>query len=262
MPELKSDDGALLHYEERGAGRPVLLLHSLGGSGAMWADTVDALSNGMRVITLDARGHGASGDEGDFTVERYATDAIELLSQLELESACLVGLSMGAQAAMLVASTRAGSVTHLVLADTHLGGMGAETAHERRRSTSARIAEIGPEAFALEYTRSRLMPSTGDDVVRQFSAMVVRTLPDIYPTLQHSIAMQDLEAPARLIASRTLVMVGDSDRSTPVERARAVQGAIANAGLAVIPEANHLSNLDNPVFFNARLKSFLLETDV
>lgn len=255
MPDLTLGDGTVA-YERHGDGAPVVLLHSLGGAGAMWQSTVAALASRCQAFTLDARGHGESSDDGEISVDQYARDAIMLVRQLGLRDVRLVGLSMGAQAAMIAAAELGDTVVKLVLADTLLGagGVGAE---ERLAVTRARIAEIGNAAFAMDYAKSRTLPTTDVTAVADFAHLVERTLPEIYPRLQYSIASQSLHATARGLKTDTLVLVGDKDISTPPEKAQEIAAAITGAGLLIVPDANHLSNLDNPDFFNEAVARFI-----
>lgn len=255
MPDLTLADGTLA-YERRGSGPPVLLLHSLGGSGSMWETTIAALAARCEVYALDARGHGASADDGELSVGQYARDVIALVRHRDLGDVRLVGLSMGAQAAMIAAAELGDSVSRLVLADTLLGAGGVGAA-ERLAATRSSIAQVGNAAFARDYARSRTLPSTAEAVVNGFAKLVERTLPDVFPQLQYSIANQLLHDTARGLKVETLVLVGDRDVSTPVERAQEITAQVARSRLVVIPGANHLANLDNPEFFNAAVARFV-----
>ncbi|WP_406266286.1 alpha/beta hydrolase [Nocardia sp. NBC_00881] len=96
MPYLELPDGVPMYYEDHGAGRPVVLIHGWTMNTTFWAQNVPALSEGNRVITVDLRGHGASGKTDDgHTLAQYARDIRSLLRHLALDDVCLVGWSMG-----------------------------------------------------------------------------------------------------------------------------------------------------------------------
>jgi pimeloyl-ACP methyl ester carboxylesterase len=254
MPTLAVAD-ATLHYSIAGTGPAVLLLHSLGGAGEMWNATISALSAGYTVIAPDARGHGRSSDGGEISVRQFAKDSAAILEGVGIGAAHVVGLSMGGQAAMHLAMHAPEMVHGLVLADTSLGGRGG--AEERVAGIRKRIAEIGAEGFAREYTLSRTMPETDEATKTAFAALVLKTLPDIYARQAYSISCEDLRATAGTIAAPTLVIAGDHDASTPPEMGRQLRDAIPGAAMSVIRSANHLSNLDQPGRFNALLRQFL-----
>ena len=221
----------------------------------MWSTTCAAIAEDHTAITLDARGHGKSDPHGEISVEQYATDALTLLDHIGVATALVIGLSMGGQAAMHLALRAPQRVRGLVLADTSLGGRGG--AAERMAQTRARIEMIGAEAFAEEYTRSRLMSDIDERVVEEFASLVLKTLPDIYVRQVGSIASQDLRATALVIAAPTLVIVGANDVSTPPQIAEQLRKAIPGAGIEKIAAANHLSNLDRPDAFNGAVAAFL-----
>jgi 3-oxoadipate enol-lactonase len=248
-------DGDSLHYAVEGSGPPVILLHSLGGSLAMWETTFRALTPHFTVAAFDARGHGDSGGNKPFTMERFAGDAVALADRLGFARFHVVGLSMGGRAAMRIAIDSPERVAGLVVADTSAGG-GAGGA-DRLAAVRRRIAEAGHEAFAREYTLSRLMPATPASVVDAFAGDVCRTLPDVYLTTLGAIVGEDLTGQVGAITARTLVVVGANDVSTPPDAARALAAAIPWARLEIIADANHLANLDQPEKFNAVVAGFL-----
>ena len=99
--------GVPIHYIERGAGTPVVLVHSYGGDlESQWIETgvLDALARGHRVIALDVRGHGKSGKPHD--PEAYgaeiAWDIVRLLDHLGIPKAHIAGYSMGAHIVALL----------------------------------------------------------------------------------------------------------------------------------------------------------------
>src|SRR5687767_3948335 len=97
---MKTDDGAEIHFTERGTGEPLLLLHGLTGTGGDWRHVfdLDALAETHRVIAPDARGHGTSTNpSGEFTFRRCALDVIALMDHLQVPSARIVAMSLGAK---------------------------------------------------------------------------------------------------------------------------------------------------------------------
>ncbi len=98
-------------------GQPVVLLHGLGDSGPDWAPVVEGLAAAFRVFVVDLRGHGDSDRPGDYSFELMRDDVLGFLAAMRLERVALVGHSMGAVVAVLVAQAAPERVTHLVLED-------------------------------------------------------------------------------------------------------------------------------------------------
>ena len=88
--------GVRLAYDDRGSGRPVLLVHGVSMSRRFFERNLDPLAQRFRVVSVDLRGHGESpASEGGHTVAQYARDLHELIDRLDLQGAVAVGWSMG-----------------------------------------------------------------------------------------------------------------------------------------------------------------------
>ncbi|MGA9870428.1 MAG: alpha/beta hydrolase [Rhodococcus sp. (in: high G+C Gram-positive bacteria)] len=95
---------------------PVVLVHGMGGDSGTWDRFAAALTaRGRRVISIDLRGHGRSAHTADYTFETFGRDVAAVLAHLDLQSVDLVGHSLGAYAASLVAQDRPRTVRSLVL---------------------------------------------------------------------------------------------------------------------------------------------------
>lgn len=111
-------EGARLYYQSAGAGRPLLLLHGLGSNSHDWEFQIPEFARHFHVIAPDLRGHGASARTGGYSVERFAADTWQLLDQLGVPQADVLGYSMGGAVAMQMALDRPGGVHRLVLSNT------------------------------------------------------------------------------------------------------------------------------------------------
>lgn len=103
-------DGDRLFYSVDGRGPGVVLLHSLGGSSAMWESLTAHLSSDFTIVAFDARGHGRTSAKVPFTIARYAQDALALMEHLQLAQFHVLGISMGGRAAVRVALARPDAV--------------------------------------------------------------------------------------------------------------------------------------------------------
>jgi pimeloyl-ACP methyl ester carboxylesterase len=138
-------DGLELAYETYGDGEPVVLLHGFTSVGSTWVHNgwVDALvAAGLRAVTLDFPGHGASDaprDDDQCAPLRLAHDVVELLDHLDVSRALLVGFSMGAGVALQVDRTRVAALVVGGIGDAALHEMAPDvlTASERVRRNAA-----------------------------------------------------------------------------------------------------------------------------
>jgi 3-oxoadipate enol-lactonase len=117
MPFFKSNN-INLFFEDIGEGSPLLLLHGLNSSHAMFYRELDFFKKKHRVIALDARGHGKSDKPAAYTLKEHIQDAIALLDYLGLESTYVLGVSMGSYIAQGIAIAIPSRVKKLVLVAT------------------------------------------------------------------------------------------------------------------------------------------------
>ena len=123
MPQIEGA-GVALHYEERGEGSAVLVLHAMGSDAQAWSAALDELAAaGARAIVFDRRGYGASGAPDPYeatTVQEQAQDAGALLEALGAVPALLVGAGFGALVALELLVRRPSLARGAVLADPPL----------------------------------------------------------------------------------------------------------------------------------------------
>jgi pimeloyl-ACP methyl ester carboxylesterase len=121
MIHLERDGVRLAGTDFGGAGPAVLLLHGLGGHTGEWTETASWLTEGHRVVALDARGHGESERRpADVSLDARVADVVFAIEELHLAPVVLIGQSLGGITALLTAAGRPDLVSRLVLADAGL----------------------------------------------------------------------------------------------------------------------------------------------
>lgn len=108
-------NGVSLHYEVRGQGPPMILLHGNGEDHTVFDRSAEVLGRTHRLYLVDSRGHGESSDVEEFHYDDMARDLELLVSMLGLRRPVLVGYSDGAIVGILAASRNPGMFSHLVL---------------------------------------------------------------------------------------------------------------------------------------------------
>ena len=161
----RSVDGVRLHFEERGEGQPLLLLHGFSGSAAALAPLARHLARGWRVLAVDLLGHGRSEaprDPEPYRMERCADQLAALLRERDARPAHVFGYSMGGRVALALAVLRPDSVSSLALlgASAGLADPRARAARVRDdRALADRIERDGVEAFARAWAELPLFAS-------------------------------------------------------------------------------------------------------
>jgi pimeloyl-ACP methyl ester carboxylesterase len=227
----------------------------------MWERQLALADDGWRVLAPQYRGFdGGASDPPATSVDDYAGDVVDLLDALHVEQAVVGGQSMGGYVAFAVLRHAARYVQGLVLADTKSGADTPEGVEGRKRMLQL-VLDKGPAAVADD-----MIPKLLGDTTR-------RTQPDVAERVRALIMSSSTEAIAgavRALMTRpdstpllptihvpTLILVGAEDSVTPPAAAHDMHSAIAGSELVEIPDAGHLSNLEQPEGFHTALARFL-----
>jgi len=259
MPVLQVND---LHiaYDTAGAGgSPVLFLHGVGSDRAVWRDQLADLGDDHQAIALDFRGHGAS-QIPDTPIDRaaFATDVVGLLGALDIARVHLVGLSMGGVVALETYSAYPDRVLSLTLADTFAAFPGWEEGMKQRERDLARLSM---QELAEARIPACLRPAPDPEKLASAIEQMARKDKRVYSESSAATWSPDYRPLLRRVAVPTLVLLGEHDTVTPRALSEELRAGICGSRCIEIPNAGHISNLDNPAAFNAVLREFLARAD-
>lgn len=253
--------GADLSYDVAGDGPALLLLHAFPLGLSMWDPQASAFAATHQVIRFDARGFGGSppGD-GLLTMERIADDGVLLLDHLGVSRAVVCGLSMGGYAAFALVRRHADRLKALVLADTRAGADG-DPARAARAAQADKVRKEGSAAIA-DAVLPKLVGETTHkqrpELLARLREAIARNPPrGIADALAGLAARADSRPTLREIRVPTLIVCGAEDAITPVAESEAMASGIAGSRLEVVPQAGHLSSLENPEAWNGVVGKFL-----
>lgn len=244
--------------------RVAVFIHAFPLASAMWEGQFKQAPAGWRLLAPDLRGFGGSpavdGDGDTASIDDYAVDVIDLLSELGIASAVIGGLSMGGYVTFAVLRRAPEMVRGLVLADTKSGADSLE-ARGNRRGMLALLDREGPAGIARDMAPKLVGPVTQAErpeleagvrrLIKQQSATAIRG------ALVRLMDRPDATPQLSSIRVPTLILVGADDAITPVAESQRMASAIGTAELVTIPKAGHLSNLEQPDTFNGALSAFL-----
>jgi pimeloyl-ACP methyl ester carboxylesterase len=240
------------------AGRlPVVFIHGLGGSHAMWLFQVPAFCARFPVITLDLRAHGeSSGGDADFTMADMARDVVRLLRVMGVDRAHIVGLSLGGMVAQQIALDHSLCVATLALCDTLAA---APPGFEHVGQAALQFIEDNPMPVIAQARITNAFSDHVDPVMRDyFIDQVARNNKAGYVRAARAAMTFNTRDRLAEITAPTLVVVGEEDRVTPPICSDELAGGIRSAELVKIPKAGHISNIERSLEFNAALQEFLL----
>jgi pimeloyl-ACP methyl ester carboxylesterase len=249
---VQRPDGAAIAWESDGPeGAPaVLLVMGLAYPAAMWFRIVPALAERYRVLRVDNRGAGHTGDVpgAPYTVETMAGDCLAVLDEVGVRQAHVVGISMGGLMAQEIALTAPDRVRSLCLMSTHPGIAHAVMNPEALALVTAGRANMTPQEAAEASIPFNYAPSTPRERIEEDWAVrfPLACSPEGYMAqVQGTLPWSRYDDLPR-IAVRTLVVHGELDALVPLDNARTIADRIPGAELVVLPDANHVVMTDQP----------------
>lgn len=259
MPVLRVN-GLDVGYDLAGdAGSPVIFLHGVGSDRSVWREQLENLGFDHRAVALDFRGHGESEiPSGPIDRAAFAAEVAGVIDALGLDPAHLVGLSMGGVVALETYHLHPDRVRSLTLADTFACFPGWEEGMEDRERDLHRLSM---RAIAEARIPACLKPDP--DPARLRSAIDQMATKDkrVYSESSAATWSPDFRSFLPEIDVPVLILWGEHDRITPRELSDELHAGIPGSELRVLPDAGHISNLDNPAAFNTALREFLERVD-
>ena len=227
-------DGVKLYYEVYGAGEPLLLVHGNGGSIGTLSAQIAHFRKHYKVIAMDSRDQGRSGDSPDkITYEKMTDDLAALLDHLKSGPVNVLGWSDGGIEALLLGIRHPAKVKKIVAMAANLNP-----------SKDA----FSPAILALMKSMIDAAPTSDRDTPQGRRALkVTRMMLD-----EPHIDVKALEA----ITAPTLILAGDHDVIRD-EHTVEIYHHIPNSQLAIFPNATHAVPFDDPALFNATVERFL-----
>ena len=258
---IRAGDGTAISYSVEGAGPWLILSNSLATDRGMWAPQRAGLEHDFTVLTYDTRGHGQSEVSADeFGFDTLAGDVIALMDALGIGTASFAGLSLGGMTGLALALHHAERFETIVCCDAR-----ADAPEAYKAMWDANIAlslDGGMEAVA-EATLPRWFSevyradpaNAGEfarigDMLRATPAEGYRKAARCLQSLDLLKHLGDIDMPVHFIG-------GALDPAAPVAVMQDMADRVPSARHAVIPDAAHLSNIENPDSFLATLRTAL-----
>lgn len=242
-------------------GLPVVLVHGFPFSHEMWEPQLEAQASGCRVVAYDVRGLGRSGvGDGQYTMELFVDDLVRVLDGAGLDRPVVCGLSMGGYILLRALEREPDRVRAAVLCDTKSAADDDEGRLKRARAIRT-LKDGGAAAYAEAFAPAVVGSTTRERRPRVVAAVreMIRSNP-VRGMVGAQLAMlgrTDTTGALAGIEVPTLVVGGEEDPLTPPSTMRDLADRIPGARLALIPEAGHVVNLENPDAFDRELAEFL-----
>ena len=224
-------DGVKLYYEIYGTGEPLLLVHGNGSSIGELKAQIDHFRQRYRVIVMDSRDHGKSGDSLDkITYEKMTDDLAALLDHLTTGPAYVLGWSDGGTEALLLGIRHPAKVKKIAAMAANLNPGG-----------------LHPEAVALIKSMLDSTPAPAKETPQGKRELKVTQMMLDEPHIELT-ALETITAP-------TLVLASDHDVIRD-EHTLEIYHHIPDSQLVIFPNATHMIPYDDPDLFNKTIERF------
>jgi 3-oxoadipate enol-lactonase len=237
-------NGRELAVEIDGEGPAVLLVHGLGGTSNFYQVQADALAERFRVIRVDSAGAGRSPVTDGISVESHADDLAAVLDELGIDSAAVVGHSLGTLIVRALASEYPDKVSALAL----LGAVREPTdaVRQAQRDRAAVLREKGTAAVAPAVVANALSATTRRDkpeVAAFVRELVMRQDPEGYA--RNCEALAGAPSPSPVDPTLPLLLVtGTDDKVGPPEASEELAATHRNATVEILPGVGHWTALE------------------
>lgn len=279
-PVMLRDGACIQAWVAPGRGVPMVFLYGLGCSIKHWKYQLHhAQAQGHLTVHMDYRGHGTStlgAPIRPLSIKTLSHDLREVLNQLGIETAVILGQSMGGTVAMqfahdhpsrcsglvLQGSPGRNPYNHMRIGDTGVAALNLMMTLNRvapdwvrfLNSAAGKAPAIAREIVRLKGFNPKLAKTEDiDEYLRHFFA----TDPNIFYELAEDLRDFDVSQLPQLIEVPTLIIAGGKDHVVPVEECRWLAKRLPMAELEVMPHGSHCPHLDDPGFVNARIDQFL-----
>lgn len=259
-------DGVRLHYQEKGNGAPLVLIHGYTSSTYSWKDVFEPLAKNFRVIALDLKGFGFSGKpDGDYTRRAQATLVTHLLDYLKIEKAWLCGSSMGGEIALNVALANPQRVAGLILVDS--AGVN-ESGSGSLAPRYLQLPIVGRVLTALALRSDKLVRQGLEKSFYDQTKVTNERLANYYRPLQTrggqlaavrartQANLFPVEADLGRITLPTLLIWGAEDRLIPLAAGRKMNSLIKDSRLVIFENCGHLPQEEMPERVVAEITEF------
>jgi pimeloyl-ACP methyl ester carboxylesterase len=272
MPTALTKDGVKLHYESEGSGPPIVFVHELGGTWHSFAPQIAALKDRFRCIAYNARGYPPSDvppNVASYSQDIAASDIGAVMDAAGVQSAHLMGVSMGSAAALQFGLKEPSRARSLILASIGSGSdVGTERyaveTEERARAVEAAGMAGAAQNFANSPTRKRLKdknPALYAQYLKDVGSVSVLGITNTMRGVQkRRPPLYAHEARIAAMTVPTLVLVGADDEPC-LNPSRFLKEKLPGARLEMLADTGHGLNLEEPARVNDMVRRFVGEIE-
>ena len=249
-------------YEHGSKNNPaIIFVHGFPMNANMWKHQIEALKDTHYCITYDLRGLGNSlAGNGQHTMESFVDDFFDVLDELGVEKVTACGLSMGGYLILRAYERNPERFEKLILCDSR-SEADDNNAKIARSKNIKRVDVEGNEAFVSSFIPTCVYQPNISKMGAEYSELLSEwkqnSVAGIKGCLLAIMTRTDTTHVLEKLQIPSLLICGEQDGITPASGMMAMVAEIPGGELVIIPEAGHISPLENPGYTNEAIISFL-----
>ena len=240
---------------------PIIFVHGFPYDHNMWSNQINELSSDYYCVAYDIRGLGESpSGDGQFTIEMFVDDIEFIIEDYNLNKPILCGLSMGGYISLRAIERMEDKFGGLILCDTKSEADNTE-GKLKRAAGIKRINNEGVRAFVQDFIPNCFAEESIKKLGDKYKHILERSSffdpTGVKGCLLAMAGRTDTTSYLSKIKIPTLILGGEKDSLTPPDVIKKIAGQINNSEFVVIPNAGHLTPVENPQAFNNAVINFL-----
>lgn len=260
-----------IYYEIHGPpdAPPLVMIGGWASYRWIWFRQISTFKKKYRCVVFDNRGAGRSSKpDYPYTIEMLAGDTVGLMEALEIDTAHILGISMGGLIAQRIGISYQNNVRSLIIVSSHFGGPNQIRMDDK---TMALLIALPTETITKEQAREMRYRATftpeflkeNKTVINQIDMWAEQYPTPLYAQVRQSAAtgLFNSEGELKYISAKTLVIHGDRDIAVPPKNAELLAKNIPNSKLVIIEGGAHFSIIEKYEEFNNAVMDFIDEVE-
>jgi len=249
-------NGIQLFVEVKGSGFPIIFIHGVGGDHkAHLGNVIEPLSKNFRTISLDCRGHGQSDKPRHFTLADHANDILGIMNYFELETAHLLGTSMGSYIAQLVAINAPERIPKLVLTVPKSNGL-TSSLQRLFKENEKEIKGLNMHEIIVKLLK--YMVYDPELMKNHLEIFETKLSSEEFDAANKAIGAFDFRKDLSKIKAETLIISGKHDGLNPPADGKEVASLIPGAIFLEMQYSGHAPMFEETHTYVEKVKEFLL----
>ncbi|MCR5637076.1 MAG: alpha/beta hydrolase [Clostridiales bacterium] len=248
-------DGINTNYIKQGGGEACLLLHGWGANIKLFERLINLLSKKYCVYALDMPGFGETDEpKNTWCVDDYVDFVLKFAEKMNITSANLLGHSFGGRVIIKMVTRESTGLEPLKI--TLIDSAGIKPKKSLKQKLSLRAYKIS-RAVMQTPPLKKMFPDAVENMRKKRGSADYNSASPVMRSTLVKVVNEDLTPLLKNIKQSTLLIWGDKDTATPIDDARLMEKLIPDSGLVVVKGSGHYSFLEQPVFVEKVIASFM-----